>query len=250
LARSITYSSTSAAPSSAGSYTVVAAVNDANYQGTATASFTIKPAPLTIIASGAAKILGAAMPEFAASYSGFVNGENASALSGTLNCTTTAAAASAVGSYPITCGGQSSANYAISYAPGTLRVAYAPAGQACFTDLGHTILQPINTNGTSVWNQGRNVPAQFRVCDAHSVSIGTSGVVAGFHLIGIASGTTNTSMNDAVSSTTPDTQFRWDATNQQWIFNISTKGLASGNTYVYQVLLNDGTTIVFQFGLR
>jgi hypothetical protein len=54
----------------------------------------------------------------------------------------------------------------------------------------------------------------------------------------------------SVSSAPPDTQFRWDATDQQWIFNIDTKSLAAGSTYVYRIVLNDGTTIVFQFGLN
>ena len=246
LAVSVTYNGALATPSSAGSYTVAAAVNDANYQATASGTLTIRPAPLTVTASSMTKILNAAMPAFAATYSGFVNGENASALNGTLNCTTTAPAASAVGSYPITCRGQSSANYAISYAPGTLRLLYAPAGQACDGAAGHTMLPPINANGTNVWNQGRTVPAKFRVCDANGVSIGTPGLVAGFYLIGTASGTSSTSMNDA----TPSTQFRWDAADQQWIFPIRTSGLAGGNTYACQILLNDGTAIVFQFGLR
>jgi hypothetical protein len=50
--------------------------------------------------------------------------------------------------------------------------------------------------------------------------------------------------------TAADTAFRWDAANQQWIFNISTKSLAAGNTYVYTITLNDGSSIIFQFGLR
>lgn len=55
---------------------------------------------------------------------------------------------------------------------------------------------------------------------------------------------------DVVTSTTPDTSFRWDSSGQQWIFNISTKPLARSQTYVYTIYLNDGTTIVFQFGLK
>jgi hypothetical protein len=80
--------------------------------------------------------------------------------------------------------------------------------------------------------------------------VGTPGVVASFHLIEINSGTSSTNVNETVSSTTPDTQFRWDPMDQQWIFNISTSGLAAGNTYVYQILLKDGTAITFQFGLN
>jgi hypothetical protein len=127
-------------------------------------------------------------------------------------------------------------------------VIYAPSG-TCYGDLEHQILQPINADGTSVWKQGRTVPAKFRVCDANGVSVGTPGVVSSFFLTQVISGAA-TVVNETVSSTTPDTAFRWDATNQQWIFNISTTNLAANKTYVYSITLNDGTTIGFQFGLR
>jgi len=54
-------------------------------------------------------------------------------------------------------------------------------------------------------------------------------------------------------STTPDTAFRWDLTAQQWIFNISTKSApvnVANQTYGFQILLNDGSDITFQFGLK
>ena len=108
----------------------------------------------------------------------------------------------------------------------------------------------LNVDGSSVWKKGSTVPAKFRVCDGRGVSIGTPGVVAGFKLIKIIGGTT-TAVDETVVSTTPDTAFRWDATAQQWIFNISTKDLSANQTYVYQVDLNDGgSSILFQFGLK
>lgn len=55
---------------------------------------------------------------------------------------------------------------------------------------------------------------------------------------------------DVVTSTTPDTSFRWDSSGQQWIFNISTKALGKNTTYVYRITLNDGSTIGFRFGLK
>jgi sugar lactone lactonase YvrE len=244
LAVAVTYNGAAAAPTSAGSYAVVATVNDANYQGTSSATLTIRPAPLTVTANNMATILNGAIPGFTASYGGFVNGEDVSVLSGALNCTTTAGASGAVGSYPISCGGQGSANYAVSYMPGTLHVLYAPAGQRCYGGAGHTILPPINANGTSVWSQGRTVPAQFRVCDANGNSVRTPGVVASFYLIEVISGMGSASMNKAVSG-----QFQWDPVDQEWVFNIYTKSFAAGDTYVYRILLNDGTAMVFQFGL-
>ncbi len=129
-------------------------------------------------------------------------------------------------------------------------VQYEPAGTTCDGVAGHQILPPINADGTSVYNQGRTVPAKFQVCDANGASIGTPGVVSSFVLTQIVSGTVTTTVQDVVDTNNPDTAFRWDSSGQQWIFNISTKNLSANSTYVYTITLNDGTVINFQFGLR
>ncbi|NBS55328.1 hypothetical protein EBT23_07230, partial [bacterium] len=49
LATSITYNGSSSTPTNAGSYTVVATVNDANYQGSATNTLTVAKASATVI---------------------------------------------------------------------------------------------------------------------------------------------------------------------------------------------------------
>ena len=58
-------------------------------------------------------------------------------------------------------------------------------------------------------------------------------------------------LND-VYSTTPDTAFRW--AGDQWIFNQSTKNNGTlnktGTTYFFQINLNDGSSIFFQYGLK
>ncbi|MBZ5640195.1 MAG: PxKF domain-containing protein [Acidobacteriia bacterium] len=128
-------------------------------------------------------------------------------------------------------------------------VQYASGG-TCGGDAGHRILQPINSNGTSVFKQGSTVPAKFRVCDANGASIGSPGVVSSFRLIKSVQGTVVDYLDDAVASTTPDSAFRWDTSGQQWIYNISTKGLTKNTTYYFEVKLNDGTAIDFNFGLK
>jgi Bacterial Ig-like domain (group 1) len=130
----------------------------------------------------------------------------------------------------------------------TYTVGYASAG-ICDGDLGHQILQPINADGSSVWKQGRTVPAKFRVCNANGISVGTAGVVSSFVLTQILSGTT-ADVDESVSSTSSDTSFHWDPSAQQWIFNISTTNLSAGQTYVYRIQLNDGSSINFRFGLK
>jgi hypothetical protein len=157
----------------------------------------------------------------------------------------------AVGAHTIsaTYSGDSNFNGSTSSAL-TQQVNYAVGGTNCYGGPSHTILQPINPDGTSVAKQGSTIPAKFRVCDANGNSIGTPGVVSSFRLIQIVSGTVVDIVNEPVDSTTPDTAFRWSSTDQQWIFNISTKSLTKNKTYVYLITLNDGSTIQFQFGLR
>ena len=73
---------------------------------------------------------GAPLPAFSATGSGFVNGDSMASLTGTLGFTTTATASSAVGGYPITPNGVSSANYTIAFANGTLTVVRASTATA------------------------------------------------------------------------------------------------------------------------
>jgi hypothetical protein len=131
----------------------------------------------------------------------------------------------------------------------SFKVLYLSAG-TCNGDAGHVILQPINaTTPFSLFKQGSTVPAKFRVCDANGHSIGTPGVVAKFQQISVSAGVPSV-VSETVDSTTPDTAFRWDATAQQWIFNMSTKALNGNSTYIWLITLNDGSTIQFQFSLK
>ncbi|HTC95446.1 MAG TPA: PxKF domain-containing protein [Terriglobales bacterium] len=138
------------------------------------------------------------------------------------------------------------ANHTGSTASTTFKILYSTG--ACNGGPGHTILPPINADGTTVRHQGSTVPAKFNVCDAQGNLVGTPGTVASFYLVSIIAGTTTTSVQEAPISTPPDTVFRW--TGSQWIFNISTKNLAANATYVYQIGLNDGSIIQFQYGLE
>ena len=89
-------------------------------------TLTVDPAPLTVTAIDTTRRYGGINPAFRARYDGFVLGEDANALAGTLRITTPASAGSPVGSYTLTPGGLASGNYAITFAPGTLTVDPAP----------------------------------------------------------------------------------------------------------------------------
>jgi len=114
------------APVNVGTYRVTASVPEsANYLGTTAESnpkIKITPAALAVTAHDKTKLYGAAVPELTAAFDGFVGGENASVLSGTLTLTTNATAASTVDEYKIKPSGVVSNNYDIKFVDGTLTV--------------------------------------------------------------------------------------------------------------------------------
>jgi len=103
---------------SAGNYVLAA-------YGTPT-TWTVKPANLTITAGNGSKVYGAALPTLGATYSGFVNNDTAASLTTAPTVSTTATAASNVGSYTTSASGAADNNYNISYVGGTLAVTPAP----------------------------------------------------------------------------------------------------------------------------
>jgi hypothetical protein len=244
-----TYTTTATQASPVGTYPITPVLSDpdsklGNYSVTINnGTLTINPGGLLVTADNKTKILNAPNPPLTATYSGFVNGDTPASLTGTLTCVTTAVLNSPVGGYPITCSGQSSSNYTITYVPGTLQVIYQ-------SNIGHTVLPPIDPAGGSIFKLGSTVPVKFQVFDVNDVSIGTPGVVIGFHIIEIISGTATSDVSLDVTSTSSSTAFRYDPVAQQWIFNLSTKGLIAGNTYVLRIELNDGSHIDFRFGVR
>lgn len=114
----------------AGSYTITATFTPSDtavYTGaTATASFTVNMAGLTITGSTATMNYGGTVPTITPIYSGFVNGDTAASLTTPPTCSTTATSHSSVGTYPSSCSGAVDANYTISYMTGTVTVAAVP----------------------------------------------------------------------------------------------------------------------------
>jgi hypothetical protein len=116
-----------------GAGTVVVDANQAAGAGYAAAApvsrnIVVNPATLTVTANNVNITLGAAIPAFTASYSGFVNGDGAGVLSGAPSLTTTATNSSPAGTYPIVAalGTLSAANYTFSFVNGTLSIVQSP----------------------------------------------------------------------------------------------------------------------------
>jgi hypothetical protein len=130
----ITYSVTSGPATISGSTVTITGVGSVvlgasqaaagNYTSvTASTSFAVIAANLTITASSPTVAYGAAVPTITPSYSGFVNGQTSASLMTQPTCITAYTTASAPGSSPSTsCSGAVDANYAISYVNGVVTV--------------------------------------------------------------------------------------------------------------------------------
>src|SRR5207244_12398925 len=93
--------------STVGSYPIAASgAASANYTiSHVNGTLTVTPATLMVTAEPQTKTYGAANPPLTVRYSGFVNGDTAASLTTPPIVSTTATAASAVGTYPVTASG-------------------------------------------------------------------------------------------------------------------------------------------------
>jgi MBG domain-containing protein/carboxypeptidase family protein/Big-like domain-containing protein len=235
-----------------GSYTGGVAASfagDAAYAASSgSGDLTITAASLVAKADDKTKIFDAPNPVLTGTVTGVQYGDNITAA-----YSTTAVTTSPPGTYPIVPSfvdpDGKLGNYVAQTINGTLSVLFEPGG-SCDGAPGHQVLPPLDAAGGSVFNPKRTVPVKFRICDVNGISIGTPGTVTSFRLVQVITGTGATDVDAAPVSTTPDTSFRWDPTDQQWIFNLATKDLAANATYVYQIGLVDGSTIGFRFALK
>jgi hypothetical protein len=107
-------------------------------------------------------------------YSGFVNGDTPSVLSGTLSCVSPATSASAIGAYPIMCSGLTSSNYTIKYAPGVLTVIPAPLTvTAANAQRVYGAANPVLTGTITGIQNGDNISATYTTAATPASPVGT-----------------------------------------------------------------------------
>ena len=128
LTGTLSYTGTAQGAINAGTYVITpAGYASANYQPNyVNGSLTVNKATLVAKADDKARCYGQANPAFTVSYTGFVNGETASAVATAPTMTTTANASAVANTYPISITGGVSANYAFTYQNGTLTVNALP----------------------------------------------------------------------------------------------------------------------------
>jgi hypothetical protein len=116
-------------------------------------------------------------------------------------------------------------------------------------------LPPKHPPPTTVYSRkgGSTIPVKFRVCDANGNSISNRAAVftptgGALTMLSAVRGTID-DVNEATTTDIPDVAFRWDASGQQWIFNMATTNLVSGGTYAFRINLALGN-ITFVVGVR
>jgi hypothetical protein len=211
-------------------------------------SYTIEKAPLTVTADNKSKMFdGAPYSSFTATIGGFVNGEDASVVSGSPEFTGSAENAVYPGSYVITptVGTLTADNYAFaSFVNGTLTIqAWTLNGFYQPVDMPLSLTNP-------VWNSVKNgstVPLKFEVL-AGSVELTDVGAVLSFTQTKVACDASAPTDEIEVTST-GGTSLRYDAVAGQFIQNWQTPKLA-GQCYRVTVTTQDHSTLTAFFKLK
>jgi hypothetical protein len=109
------------------------------------------------------------------------------------------------------------------------------------------VLQPVNADGSSVFKLGSTVPVKFALPGA---SAGVKALAARLYYARVGSAGTGTyDEATSTSAATTGNLFRYDATANQYIFNLGTKTLSSG-TYTLRIDLGDGVVHTVNITLR
>ncbi len=183
---SATDTALSGAPTSVGTYTVVASfAGSADYTAAQSSplTFTISQAPLTITANNLTKVVDSANPPLTFTAAGFVVGDTLSSLSTQPTLSTTAATDSPVGTYPITVSGAVETNYSISYVNGTLIVTPVPIA---------TTTKIKSSDNSSVYGESVTFTATITASSGKTKPSGTVTFSDGNAVLGTASASNGT----------------------------------------------------------
>lgn len=149
-------STTATAASKVDTYpvTVTGLTTAANYTVSyAGGNLSVTPAPLNVKADNVDRAQGQPNPVFTFTYTGFVNGDQASNLVTPAVATTTATQSSPKGIYPITVSGAASPNYAVTFTNGQISVKNTQT--VVFNELpasvyGDAVITPVTSSETGI----------------------------------------------------------------------------------------------------
>jgi len=146
-----------------------------------------------------------------------------------VTCTPTSGSTFAPGVTPVTCTATDAAGNTSAAQTFKVTVSFAWSN----------LLQPINTDGSSIFKLGSTIPVKFQLSGA---SAGITNLPAKLFYAKISNSTPGT-FTEATSTAAADSgnTFRYDTTAGQYIFNLSTKTWSEG-LYQLRVDLGDGVS--------
>jgi len=98
-------------------------------------------------------------------------------------------------------------------------------------------LQPVNADGTSIFRVGRTVPFKFQLTNCAGGFI--SNAVATIQIFFFANHVVGSEVEDVTSAgqANTDNLYRFDPTSNQYIYNLSTKNLTGGASYLVRTTI-------------
>jgi MBG domain-containing protein/putative Ig domain-containing protein len=190
---------------------------------------TVTKAPLTVTASSATISVDATLPVFTAQMTGFVLGQTAGVLGGTLTFTTPSGANAVAGTYAVTPSGLTSDNYSFTYVAGVLTVT---AGVCEF-------------QATEDANAGRTIVIKVSLCSPTGRDLSSDSVtLTAFEVTG-PSGTTTP---QSAGNSNPGGVFR--KTGKTYSYNLKTTGLPAGAYQLKFRVSGDSIPQTVRFSIR
>ncbi|MHC4478472.1 MAG: PxKF domain-containing protein [Planctomycetota bacterium] len=110
--------------------------------------------------------------------------------------------------------------------------------------------QPINSDGSSIFKAGRTIPVKVRLADCDGVTVTDSTVsIAVEKILDAVLGTVEELAFDSSGNANTGTLFRYDDTDEQYIYNLSTRSLSTG-TYRIHVICDKAQSCSVDVSLK
>ncbi len=110
------------------------------------------------------------------------------------------------------------------------------------------VLPPLSSDGTGSFNLGRTIPVKFQLKDANGTYIETA--APALYLAKVENNIPGSEITATTAgSSSVGNLFRYDATENQYIFNLATKGLSVG-AWQLRIELGDGSSKLLEITLR
>jgi len=111
------------------------------------------------------------------------------------------------------------------------------------------ILSPIKPDGTRVFKQGSTIPVKFQLWDDQGNFVTNAEAKISLQQFDNGSPLGSPIEGDSTSAASTGNLFRYDDTDNQYIFNLATKGLSTG-TWEITITVNDTGSYSVKIGLK